>query len=403
MTCKFQLIAIAPFILLASCSRSAKPSEVQAAGKRPDPVAVTTALAQSRKIEKSIAVTGSLMADESVTISPEISGRIVAIHADFGQNVRKGQVLAELDKTEYQIAVDRSRAALNQALARVGMRPGADMKEPSSSAAIRQAQAQLDDAKFKYESAAKLVKTGDISQERYTEIEKAYRARQAGFENSQDELRTLWINTDALRSEVKLAERRLSDTVLRAPFDGAITQKNLSEGQFVKDNTAILTLVKTWPLRLRVELPESEAGTVRAGTGLAFTTDAAPGVDFHATVRELNPSLDAKNRTLTVEARLAENDRRLRPGMFVQVRMIQDRASEVVMVPRRAIYSIAGLTKVFVIRGGKAQERKIGPGRELDGWMEVPADLVHSGDAVAVSNLATLTDGMDVTAQPGRN
>jgi multidrug efflux pump subunit AcrA (membrane-fusion protein) len=173
-----KLLPLIPLVLIAgACSRSGKPAEVQAANKRPDPIAISVATAESRKMEKSILVTGSLVADESVVISPEIAGRVTAIRADFGQSVRKGDVVAELDKTEYQIAVERTRAALSQSLARIGLKPGQENIPPTATASTRQSQAQLEDAKFKFESAAKLVKTGDISQERYTELEKAYRAR----------------------------------------------------------------------------------------------------------------------------------------------------------------------------------------------------------------------------------
>lgn len=396
MTAHLQVLflVLAIFLGALGCGKDAKVA-VQSSAK-PEPIPVLTEQAESRKLEKSISVTGSLNADESVVISPEISGRVTAIHADFGQSVRKGEVLAELDKAEYQIAVERTRAALNQALARIGLKPGQESTPPDSTAATRQSQAQLEDAKFKFESASKLLKTGDISQERYTELEKAYHARQAALEATQDDLLTMWSNMQSLRADLKLAEKRLNDTVLRAPFDGAILQKHVSIGQYVKDNTAILTLVKTSPMRLRVELPESDAGSVQVGTSLVFTTDAAPGAEYHAIVRQLNPSLDSKSRTLTVEARIQESDKRLRPGMFVQVRLITDRASDVVMVPRRAIYSVAGLTKLFVIQGGKASEKKIGPGREQNGWIEVPSQDVHAGDLVAVSNLATLTNGSDV-------
>ena len=385
----------AVLVLAAGCSRGPKSGEVQAANKKPEPPAVAVAKAELRRIEKSILVTGSLMADETVTVSPEVSGRVSAIRVDFGQSVRKGEVVAELDRTEFALQVERTKAALNQALARLGLKPGQETA-PTSTASMRQAQAQLEDARFKFESAAKLVKTGDISQERFNELEKAYRARQAAFDAVNDEMRTLWMNVETLRTEVKLAEKRMNDTVLRAPFDGSVTQKHVSVGQYVKDNTAILTLVKTSPLRLRVEVPESATASIRPGTALVFTTDAAPGVQYQAAVRELNPSLDSKNRSLTAEARLSGGDSRLKPGMFVQVRLITDRAGEVVMVPRRAVYSIAGLTKVFVIDGTKAVEKKLAPGRELDGWMEVPGDLVRPGDLVAVNNVATLHDGMEV-------
>lgn len=390
---------VLPFIAilvlaLAGCGREKK--EVQAATNGPQPIEVKTAKAEIRTMEKAISVTGSLAADETVVISPEIAGRVTNIFTDFGRTVRKGDVIAQLDRTEFQIQLDRTRAAFNQALARIGLKPGQENAPPASTATMRQAQAQLEDARSKYESAARLVKTGDISQERYNEIEKAYRAREAAFEATQDDLRTLWMNMEALKAEVRLAEKRLDDTILRAPFDGAVMQKHVSVGQYVRANDPLLTIVKVHPLRLRVEVPESAAWSVRIGTPLSFTTDAAPGVTFQAAVRELNPSLDERSRSLTAEARIAGNDSRLRPGMFVQVNLVTERASQAVMVPKSALYSIAGLTKVFALRDGKAVEYRINPGRELDGWIEVPADRIQPGDHIAVSNVPMLVNGAAV-------
>ncbi len=391
------LRTIAPLIALiatlAGCSHSKQEAQ---ASKAADPIDVKLIAAQSRTLEKSIAVTGSLAPDETVTIASEVAGKVVGINTDFGKTVRKGDVVAQIDRTEYQIAVERTRAALNQSLARLGLKPGEENTPPASTASMRLAQAQMEDAKFKYESAARLVKTGDVSQERFTEVEKAYRARQAAFESSQDELRMLWMSMESLKAELKLAEKRLNDTVIRAPFDGAIMQKHVSPGQYIKDNVPILTIVKVTPLRLRVEAPESATWNIKIGTPLTFSTDAAPGVTFHASVREMNPSLDAKNRTLTAEARLVENDPRLRPGMFVQVRLVTERASETVMVPKQAIFTVAGLTKVFVVSNGKAVEHRIAPGREDAGWIEAPADQIHPGDMIATSNVAMLVNGSDV-------
>lgn len=255
----------------------------------------------------------------------------------------------------------------------------------------------MEDAKFKFESAAKLVKSGDISQERYTELEKAYRARQAGYESTRDDLRMQWASTESLRADVKLAEKRLNDATMRAPFDGIVAQKHVSVGQYLKDNMAIVTLVKTNPMRLRVDVPETASGVVKVGTLLTFTTDAIPGKEFQAVVRELNPSLDAKSRSLTAEARFVASDSRLRPGMFAQVNLVLGRSVETIMVPKAALYSIAGLTKLFIIRDGKAVERRLIPGVEQGGWVEVPADAVGPNDKVAVSNLGALVNGSAVT------
>ncbi len=383
-------------IVLASCSKAPNPDQVKAAAKTPDPISIKVATAEKRIAEKSISVTGSLAADESVTVSSEVAGRITKINADFGQAVRKGAVIAELDQQEFQWQLDRSRASLAQALARLGLTPDQGANPPRNTAAMRQAQAQLEDAKSKFDNASKLVKTGDIAQERFVEMEKAYRARQAAFDAVRDDLQTQWAAIQALRAEVSLAEKRKNDAIVRAPFDGVVASRAVSAGQYMKENTPIVTLVKTYPLRLRLDVPEAGSVAVHIGTNLTFTTDAIPGAQFRAIVRELNPTLDPKSRTLSAEARLVTQEPRLRPGMFVQVKLITAPQSEVVAVPKDALYTIAGLTKMFVIEQGKAKEIRFVQGLDLGDWVEAPADAIKPGDTVAVSNLPMLSNGVEV-------
>jgi RND family efflux transporter MFP subunit len=382
-------------LLLAGCSRESKKAEA-ATTKAPEPVAVQTVQAQSRLLDTTIAVTGSLNPDESVAVSAEVPGRVQAVHFDFGQYVRNGQVVAELDKQELSISLERAEASLAQALARLGLDPGQESVRPESTPSIRQAQAQMEDAKSKFENASRLVKSGDISQERFIEAQKAYEARTAVYEAARDDARTLSAQVQALQAEVKLAQKRLSDATLRAPFDGEVSQRHVSPGQYIKENTPILTVVKTNPLRLRVEIPETAAGAVGVGTTLTFTTSAVPDARFAAVVRELNPSLDSRSRTLTAEARLNSGDRRLRPGMFVQVELVLEKSKNAVVVPKRALYSVAGLTKMFTVKDGRVIEHKVMPGQETDGWVEVPGDQVQPGDQVAVSALTQLVQGTPV-------
>ncbi|MBL8230998.1 MAG: efflux RND transporter periplasmic adaptor subunit [Bryobacterales bacterium] len=383
-------------IVAAGCTSKAKQPAVEASAPAKAAPQVQVTRAEARRIDRSILVTGSLHPDETVTISSEVQGRISSIKVDFGQTVRKGDVVVEVEKTELQIAVDRSKAALAQALARVGLDASNPDQTPTSTPSMRQAMAQLEDTRFKYENAKKLVKTGDISQDRFNELEKAYRAREAVVEATRDEMRTLWASVEAIKAEVRLAEKRLRDATIRAPFDGSISERKVAPGQFIKDNAPLLTLVKTNPMRVRLEVPESAAGAVKIGTQIEFTTDAVAGGKFRAVVRELNPSLSEQSRTLIAEARLPNPDARLRPGMFVQVRLILSRDSEAVMVPQNAIYTVAGLTKLFVVRDGKVVECRVAPGLVLDEWMEVPADQVKAGDQVVVGNVAELVDGQEV-------
>lgn len=391
--------ALACAVVLLGCAGRQDSQKNAEAAKRPEPLVVQTAAAETRLVDQGISVTGSLSPDESVNLSAEVAGRVTAMHADFGQQVRKGEVLAEINPQEYQIAVDRSQAALAQALARIGLTRDQENTPPESTPAMRQSQAQMDDAKFKFESAAKLVQSGDISQERYTELEKAYRARQAGFDMLRDDMRSQWAQVDSLRAELRLAQKRLGDTQVRAPFDGAVTQKMVSVGQYMKENTPILMLVKADPLRLRAEIPENGAAEVHIGSTLTFTTDAIPDKEFRAVVRELNPSLDSKSRVLEAEGRLTQSDPRLRPGMFVQVRLTTRHSAQVVVAPKQAIYTVAGLQKIFVIRAGKVVEVRVPPGQEIDGFVEIPSDLVKPGDRIAITNLPALVNSAEVRVQ----
>jgi RND family efflux transporter MFP subunit len=392
-----QTALFALLILSAACSRERQPVQA-AAPKAPEPIAVRTAAAEARVIDRSVAVTGSLNPDETVTVSSEVDGRVARVLVDFGQPVRQGQVVVELDKQELSLQLQRARSALAQAQARLGLDPAGNGQRSATTAAMRQMQAQMEDARSRFENAKKLVASGDISQERFTELEKAYRARLAAYEGAQDEQNPQVAGLEGLRAEVALAHKRLNDATVRAPFAGIVSQKLVAPGAYTKANTPMLTIVKTDPMRLLVDVPESATGNVRIGTPLTFTTDAAPGARYSAVVRQLNPSLDPRSRSLTAEARITGSDARLRPGMFVQVELVLAKSTEVVAVPKQAIYNVAGLNKMFIIRDGKAVEAKITPGQDLGALVEVPREIVKPGEQVAVSSLARLVNGAPVSA-----
>jgi RND family efflux transporter MFP subunit len=384
----------------AGCGKKQEVAEAKAV----EPVEVKTALAESRTVERSIMVTGSLQPDEMVTVTSEVSGRVKSINYDFGQSVRRGQIVAELDTTELKLQMERVRATLAQALARVGL--PADAPEdtaPESTPSMRQAKAQLDDSRSRYERAEKLNKTGDIAQERFVEAEKSLAARQAAYDMMRDDKLTQLAAIKGLRADLRLSEKRVKDATVVAPFDGQVSTKHVSPGQYIKENVPIVTLVKTSPLRLRVEVPESAVGLVRMGTELVFTTEAVPATEFRARVTQLNPALDVRSRTLSAEARLLAADARLKPGAFVQVRLVTAASYPVIAIPKAAVYTVAGLNKFFTIESGKAVEHKIPEILGQNGFVEIPDGLIQAGAQVAVSNVARLTQGVPVKQAPGRS
>ncbi len=391
------VLAGLPALFLAACGGSSPQQPVEAAAELQEPLAVRVARAELRQAPRKLWVTGSLQADETATVSNEVAGKLAAVYVDFGDRVRQGQVLAELDKRELKLQLERARSALAQALARLGLSPDQGDVVPETTPAIRQAEAQLETARTKYESAARLVKTGDIAHDRYVEIEKAYHAAQAALDAARHELQVVLAQVQSLKAEVALAEKRLSDAEIRAPFDGYVTERLASAGEFLRQNTPLLRLVKPYPLRLRFDVPESAAPAVRPGRSLRFRTDALPGEEFAATVTEVAASLDPRSRTLPAEARVEVRDERLKPGMFVQVQLVVDPDATAVVVPRQAVRTVAGLRKVFVIEDGRAVERKVETDREFGDWVEVRNGGISPGTLVALDHLAELVDGMPVT------
>jgi membrane fusion protein (multidrug efflux system) len=391
------VLALISLVYLTACSSQQAASELpkETVETKPVEIHVRTVAAENRTVTRIVHATGSLQADEEVSMSAEVAGRIASIKADFGQFVRQGDVIAELDKTEFRLQSDRSKAALAQALARLGLGPDQAKATPASTPAIRQARAQHEDAVAKLERARQLVASGDIARERVDELEHAANARKAALEAAEFELRTQLANVQAFEAEVQLAEKRLRDATIVAPFDGQVSERMVSPGQYMKENTPILKLVKIWPLRLRLDVPEVATAAVRINGRLEFTTEAIPGKKFAATITQLNPSLNPHSRSLSAEARLTTPDKALRPGMFVQVELVVDRGASVVAIPKEAVYTVAGLNKAFVIREGKAREVRFTPGQQFDGWIEVP-EGVNARDDVAVGNLSVLTDGAAV-------
>jgi RND family efflux transporter MFP subunit len=385
-------------LTLAACGKK-DVSPVQADASRPAPaVAITVANAEARTLDRLADVTGTLAPEDTVTVSSEVQGRVASVHFDFGQAVRKGDILMELDKRELLLQVERTKAALSQAFARLGLEATAT-EVPRSTAPLRQAEAQYEEARSKFENAKKLVATGDVARERYDELEKQLHARQAAVDAVRDDMRTQWANIEAIRADLRLAEKRLSDATIVAPFDGIVSQRMVAVGQFVRDNAAMMTIVKTYPLRLNADIPEVAAAAVRTGTTLDFTTEGIPGKTFHATVREINPSLDTRSRSLSVQARLTSNDPLLKPGMFVQVKLKLAAGDRAVMVPESALTTVAGLTKMFAVREGKAVEMHVTAGVRNGGWVEVMGGDLAAGEPVATSGLSSLVTGTSVAVK----
>ncbi|MFN0087858.1 MAG: efflux RND transporter periplasmic adaptor subunit [Blastocatellia bacterium] len=388
-------------LMAAGCGKEEGASEVRAAasGGAASPTAapaieVTTASAITRSVQRSVEVVGSLAADEEVIVSAQAAGELSTISVDFGSYVAQGQVIAQIDQRDAKLRVEQAEAALKQTMARLGMREGARF-DPEQNADVKVAKAQLDWTRMDLDRAAKLVENGDVSRSIYDNAVTQNNLAQARHQAAIDQVNQQLAVVEQQRAALNLAKKAITDTVVRAPISGAVKEKHASRGSYLPVNGRIVTLVKLNPLRLRADIPEYAAAAVRTRQTMTLKVDAFAGRTFSGRVARIGPSINEQTRALTVEAEVANPGNLLRPGMFAKSSLITANAAPAVMVPQRAVVNVAGLSKVFVIEGGRAVERIVRTGA-TDGELIEIVEGVRAGETVATTNMDKLQTGTAV-------
>lgn len=353
-------------LLLTSCSGPYDPGGA-AAAKTDEPVAIVKTVMVTRStLPEVISANGELFAEEMTTVSAKVPGRVAKLYADLGSVLKAGDIVAELEKTEYEFRVRQSEAAVDQIRARLAIsnRPDEEF-EPERTATVREAAAALKEARFIFETTAKLQKEGVVSR---IEFEKA-QVRRDGIEAHYSavvaDVMQLRAQLSERRANLALARQQLDDCIIRAPFDGAVTRRPSSPGEYLGVNAPILTLVRQHPLRVRLEVPERLAPRVQRGQPIEVRLEGAPVVRTGRVVR-LSPAIEAQGRSLTVEGEIPNLDGVLRPGSFVQGTITLNANAQGIAVPRNAVLGFAGIERAYVVNNGVLEDRIVKTGRRLD-------------------------------------
>ncbi len=369
-----------------------------ATAPKPDaPVEVTTAAAISRSLPRTVEVVGTLAADEEVIVSAQIAGEISALNVDFGSYVQQGQIIAQIDKRDAQLKLEQAEASLKQTMARLGMKDSVRF-DPTNTADVQQVKAQLDWTKMDLDRATKLVEAGDVPRAVYDQALTQKNLAQARYQAALDAVNQQVAVIEQQQASINLAKKNVGDTVVRSPISGAVKEKFQARGAFVPVGGRLVSLVRTNPLRLRADIPESSAAAVRIGQTITLTTEAFPDRTFIGRVARIGASLNEQTRALTIEAEVSNPNNQLRPGMFAKSQLTTNRGGAAVMIPKKALYTVAGLNKVFVIENGKAVERIVKMGI-TDGELIEITEGVNEGEQVATSNPDTLQQGSIVSSK----
>ncbi|MCI0486377.1 MAG: efflux RND transporter periplasmic adaptor subunit, partial [Blastocatellia bacterium] len=381
--------------MFAACSgnkQEAKAGTGNAEAARP--VEVSTATVIERNAPRAIEVVGSFEADDEVTLSSQAAGTLVDIEVDVGTPVRKGQAIGRIDARELKLKVEQAEANLRQAEARLGIKDGGRI-DPEKQPDVRQAKAALERARYDWRAAESLVEQGDVSRQQYDVAQKAFEQAEARYQAALENVRNLEAVIEEKRAALALSKKQLSDTTVISPLSGVVKQKIASRGEYLKAGDPIAIIVRINPLRLKLEVPESFAANINRGQAVTLKVDSFPDREFQGKIKRINPSLNEQNRSLEALAEVANSNGMLRPGMFARASVVSDATDGLLMVPEKALVSLAGVNKVFVVEGDRAIERQVKIGAR-DGSMVEIVEGVRSGERVITSNTDKLHDGASV-------
>ena len=402
------LVAVGAFIAACGGSKANVRKEETAANSQPVAVDVTTAGAIKRDLPRFFEASGSLAGDQQTDVAPQTSGKVVAVGVDIGSPVRRGQMLVRLDDAELKLHVEQAvaqvqqaKAAVRQAEEKIGLRSGQAF-DPNRVAEVAAAKVTLDLAEKNLRRAEKLIESGDVSREFYDQqraqrdqLKEQYDVALAQARQNYAAVEVARTNVANAEAALGLAKQNLSYAVIPSPMDGFVSERTADLGEYVSPQQKVATVVRTNPLRVRIDIPEQAIPEVRVGQSVSATTSAWPDRNFAGRVARIAPNVSAQSRTLTVEAEIDNGSGALKPGQFATVRILQERAEPAVLVPARAVVTEAGVSRVFVIKNGHAEQRLVQTG-QTDGDLIEIRQGVAADEQVATSNQQQLSDGVAV-------
>ena len=378
--------------LPVACS---KPKGGRDDAREPAAKLVKTEPVRQETLHRTVEVVGTLAAEDEVTISSQAEGIVRRVLADLGDPVKSGQTLVEIDPEKLQYTLDEQQAAHARALTKYGASESGQLPPVEETAEVRKAAAELAQAKQAHERAAELHRRTLISQQALDDVETTLRLKAASYDAALQNARNLRADVDASAAAMKLADRSLRDTDIRAPFDGYVQKRMVSVGELVKSQMPVMTVVRVDPLKLLAEIPERMAPWIRVGQSVDLLVDAFPGTTFAGKVSRISPAVNTQTRTFSFEALAPNADARLKPGTFARVHLETALVEQVLTVPYAAMQYRYGVYRVFTVAGDRLTARELKTGDRVGDRMEI-LDGVKLGELVALTDVDNLTDGMRV-------
>ncbi len=325
---------------------------------------------------------GSLIADEVVVVGTRVEGLVDQVHVDLGDRVAAGQPLVTLRQEQFRLELERAAAQLQQVRSAIGLKAedSLDAVNPENSPPVRERRAEWQDALAELTRGKGLLEGNAITDADILKLETAVDVARARYDSSLNAVREKIALVKVHTAELGLARQNLDDTIIRAQFDGDIQQKQVAPGRYVRVGDALITVVRSNPLRFRGHIPERYALALNAGQSLQLSVQmvAAP---IEATISRISPSVDMLSRGLLFEAVVENNDSTLKSGLFAEAEIVIDTEATAIVIPQSALVEFAGTEKVWKVVDGKCTEQVVLAGERRESEIEILQGLKPS-DAI---------------------
>ncbi len=361
---KFPPLVAATTVLLVSlqwagCEReTTAPAHVSQA----ESIAVTVATVTNLAWDKTVSVIGTLFPKDEATVAAQVDGAVERTMVDFGDRVGLEQDLALIDTASYE-------AQLEQAVGN-----------------LAKADANLRNAEQNFERLQKLRTEGIASA--------------SDFDLAKAQLDQWGAEVKSARGAEGVARLNLRRSRVQAPFDGAIAQRFVGRGDYVRVGSALFHMVNDTVLKFIFQVPERYGSLVDKGLPVRFGVDNYPGQAFTGAVYLVSPAVTMASRAFSVGALVTNADFRLKANTFARGSLVLERGSPTCVVPLESVVNFAGVTKLFIVEHNVARSRPVLTGRIRNGLQEI-LDGVKSGEKVVVTGQGRLTDGAAVSIQSG--
>lgn len=321
-------------------------------------VNVRTVIVEKKSLKPFVESVGNLKPYEEVVISSEVDGILKVLKVEEGSVVSKGMLLAQINETDYRLEVSRAEAALRQAVA------------------------SLVNAKVEYERKDALYKEALVTRQQFDDIV----ARRSLAEG----------DVDRAKGALDLAREKLIKTKIYAPMAGAVKEKKVTPGEYVKNGTPLLTLIQNDPIKLSFTVTEKDVASLRVSQEVVFKVDSFPDREFRGKLYIIYPNLEEKTRSLQVEALVPNPQMLLKSGLFTRVTLYTGASQDKVIVPITSLLYENSMVKIFVVEGNKAKEQIVKIGGKYGEFMEIVEGL-KGGEQLVVVGQNNLAEGVKVS------